>query len=560
MRGAHVEQFAGRSTDQTRSHRGSAYSCKPSSPDVGRGRRRRMSRPNVDQRKSAILDAAVQVIIEVGFTEMTVADVAKVAGVSTALVHYHFSSKVDLITAALGVACDDDKELRDSVADGPGECRGPARPGARASLPSDPSDASWLLWIETWGETRRLPALREAMDDLTEHEIKVIYRLFAEELPTASSCAPTRLVPRRDCRRCAMGSPSSRPSSVPASLPTFTSTSSGAESATSSACRAPTTTASPRSANSRRARGDRSHAASRIARTVDGVERRRDLELRHSAGTCRRPVGRLPVPDLALGRDHRHRRAVGAVHGPATKHVASVHVGSPHARRQRGLAARLDRLRLRRQDHLGGQRRLPRIDHAAIRRRRRPGCSGEKILVRTYLAIGIAFVGLVIMVAGDLQVGDFADNIVGDLAALVSAAGFAFYAAIVRSAPERDRSPVLPGYGVLMIVICATITIADGNALVPPAPDIGLALVHGAVFIVGGTLIFNIASRSIPAAAMTVFAQTEMVLVPVWAFLLLSERPTASTLVGGTIIVIAVVGMAVLDARQSPPSEVLTAV
>jgi drug/metabolite transporter (DMT)-like permease len=185
---------------------------------------------------------------------------------------------------------------------------------------------------------------------------------------------------------------------------------------------------------------------------------------------------------------------------------------------------------------------------------------GEKILLRTYVAIAIAFVGLVIMVAGDLQVGDFADNIVGDVAALSSAAGFAFYAAIVRSAPERDWSPVLPGYGLLMIVICATVTIADSNTLVPPAPDIGLALVHGAVFIVGGTLIFNIAARSIPAAAMTVFAQTEMVLVPVWAFLLLSERPTTSTLVGGTIIVIAVVGMAVLDARQQPPSEVLTAV
>jgi drug/metabolite transporter (DMT)-like permease len=185
---------------------------------------------------------------------------------------------------------------------------------------------------------------------------------------------------------------------------------------------------------------------------------------------------------------------------------------------------------------------------------------GEKILVRTYVAIAIAFVGLVIMVAGDLQVGDFADNIVGDVAALSSAAGFAFYAAIVRSAPERDWSPVLPGYGLLMIVICATVTIADSNTLVPPAPDIGLALVHGAVFIVGGTLIFNVAARSIPAAAMTVFAQTEMVLVPVWAFLLLSERPTTSTLVGGTIIVIAVVGMAVLDARQQPPSEVLTAV
>ena len=139
-----------------------------------------MLRPNVDQRKSEILDAAVQVIIEVGFTEMTVADVAKVAGVSTALVHYHFSSKVDLITAALRVACDDDKELRDSIANGPGSAVSRLDRVLCGSLPSDTTDASWLLWIETWGETRRLPPLREAMSDLTEHEIQVIHRLFAE--------------------------------------------------------------------------------------------------------------------------------------------------------------------------------------------------------------------------------------------------------------------------------------------------------------------------------------------------------------------------------------------
>jgi AcrR family transcriptional regulator len=139
-----------------------------------------MMRPNVDQRKSEILDAAVQVIIEVGFTEMTVADVAKVAGISTALVHYHFSSKVDLITAALRVACDDDKELRDSIANGPGSAVSRLDRVLCGSLPSDVTDASWLLWIETWGETRRLPPLREAMADLTEHEIEVIHRLFDE--------------------------------------------------------------------------------------------------------------------------------------------------------------------------------------------------------------------------------------------------------------------------------------------------------------------------------------------------------------------------------------------
>jgi drug/metabolite transporter (DMT)-like permease len=185
---------------------------------------------------------------------------------------------------------------------------------------------------------------------------------------------------------------------------------------------------------------------------------------------------------------------------------------------------------------------------------------GERIAWRTYLAIPIALVGLAIMVAGDINVDGAGKDIVGDLAALASAAGFAFYAAIVRSKPDRDWTPVLPGYAALMILICSAVTFASGDTFVPPASDIALALVHGAVFIVGGTLIFNSASRKIPAAQMTVFAQTELVLVPVWAFLLLSERPSANTLLGGTLIVVAVLGMALLDVRDHARAEVLTAV
>jgi drug/metabolite transporter (DMT)-like permease len=150
------------------------------------------------------------------------------------------------------------------------------------------------------------------------------------------------------------------------------------------------------------------------------------------------------------------------------------------------------------------------------------------------------------MLVGDLAAG----GLVGDLAALTAAIGFAAYTTIVRSAPHRDWSPVLPGYGVAMILICATVTIVNGKTLVPPATDIALAVLHGGLFIVAGTLLYNGASRSVPAGAMTVFAQTEMVLVPVWAFLVLAERPAPTTLLGGAIILLAVVGKAVLDSRS----------
>ena len=55
---------------------------------------------------------------------------------------------------------------------------------------------------------------------------------------------------------------------------------------------------------------------------------------------------------------------------------------------------------------------------------------------------------------------------------------------------------------------------------------------------------------AVPAVAMAVFAQTEMLFVPVWALLVLDERPTVATMIGGAIIVLAVVGKATVDARS----------
>jgi drug/metabolite transporter (DMT)-like permease len=102
-----------------------------------------------------------------------------------------------------------------------------------------------------------------------------------------------------------------------------------------------------------------------------------------------------------------------------------------------------------------------------------------------------------------------------------------------------------------MIAICGIVTLSNGKTLTPPAIDTGYALLHGAVIIVVGTVMFNLASRQVPAAAMTVFAQTEMVLVPVWSVTFLSERPPVTTWIGGAIILTAILGKAIIDARTT---------
>ncbi|HEY7627122.1 MAG TPA: DMT family transporter [Ilumatobacteraceae bacterium] len=167
----------------------------------------------------------------------------------------------------------------------------------------------------------------------------------------------------------------------------------------------------------------------------------------------------------------------------------------------------------------------------------------ERLSRVTLGAILVAFVGLVVTVFGDLHAG----NMVGNTSALMASVGFAIYTISVRSDQNTDWSPVLPGYAAMMIVLCSVITLAHGKTLFPPAKEIGLGLLHGAVFIVVGTMLFNLGSKRVPAVPMTVFAQTEMVFVPLWVFLVLGEAPKAATIFGGAIIFSAVVGKAILD-------------
>ena len=180
---------------------------------------------------------------------------------------------------------------------------------------------------------------------------------------------------------------------------------------------------------------------------------------------------------------------------------------------------------------------------------------GERLSRSTIVAIAVGVVGLLLTVFGDIEAG----NMLGNASALLASVGFAIYTISVRSNPQRDWSPVLSGYGLLMIVVCALVTIARDKPLVPAGADIGRALLHGAVFIVVGTLLFNAASKQVPAVPMTVFAQAEMVFVPIWGFFILDERPAGLAMLGGAIIFAAVIGKAVYDTRGGQAPELVTA-
>ncbi|SDG05199.1 DNA-binding transcriptional regulator, AcrR family [Sinosporangium album] len=129
--------------------------------------RSRSSRADqADQRRAELLDAARRVVLDKGLAGTRVADIAKATGVSGGLIHYHFATKDELITAMLRATLDQESARLAELTEGPG---GPVERLDRLLrfyIPESRSDQSWILWIDAWTSAVREPAIREIVLEL----------------------------------------------------------------------------------------------------------------------------------------------------------------------------------------------------------------------------------------------------------------------------------------------------------------------------------------------------------------------------------------------------------
>jgi AcrR family transcriptional regulator len=119
-------------------------------------------------RRDEILRAACRAIVERGFADTRVADIAAAAGSSTGTVHYYFESKEEVLVAALRWATD---RLLDRL-DTPPEAPALARLARllELSIPSRSPKArrdEYVLWIEMWTVVLHNRARLKALEDLS---------------------------------------------------------------------------------------------------------------------------------------------------------------------------------------------------------------------------------------------------------------------------------------------------------------------------------------------------------------------------------------------------------
>ena len=156
----------------------------------------------------------------------------------------------------------------------------------------------------------------------------------------------------------------------------------------------------------------------------------------------------------------------------------------------------------------------------------------EKISTITLASIVLAITGVLLMVGNSLSPGEIS----GNLAAFSMPITFATLIIIVRKFPHVDMVPAQFVAGISSCLIGFLLS----EKLMISSHDIFLGFVAGFFQVGFGFIFITIGARSTPSAMVGIIMLSESILGPMWAFLFVGERPSLFTLVGGGIILIAV--------------------
>ena len=140
----------------------------------------------------------------------------------------------------------------------------------------------------------------------------------------------------------------------------------------------------------------------------------------------------------------------------------------------------------------------------------------------------------------------------GNLAAVISAIGFATFTLSLRWGRFSDMASSVLLAGVLSLAVSVAMCFLLRQSLVISAHDSAISLLMGAGLLGCGLTIYTIGSRTVPAAELALLAMTEVLLAPVWVWLVLGESAGFWTLIGGAILMSAIAGNALVGIRNLP--------
>ena len=156
----------------------------------------------------------------------------------------------------------------------------------------------------------------------------------------------------------------------------------------------------------------------------------------------------------------------------------------------------------------------------------------EKISKLTLASIFLAFGGIFLMLGSSLTTG----QMVGNIVAFVMPISFAVLILTVRKYPSVDMIPLQLIAGIGAVIIGYLFS----SKIIVSSHVILLGFVAGFFQVGLGFIFITIGAKTTPSALVGIIMLTEAVLGPLWAWLFINETPPLVVLVGGTIVLSAV--------------------
>lgn len=150
----------------------------------------------------------------------------------------------------------------------------------------------------------------------------------------------------------------------------------------------------------------------------------------------------------------------------------------------------------------------------------------------TAVAIGLVSLGVIVIASGSLGQG----RLIGDLFALINAITIAAYYVTLRKAGRRNMLPHLA----LGSMLGGVLALPFADFVPVDTATLLLILLSGAVIVPLAAGLLLLGPRYLPAPEVSMITLLELILGPLLVWVVLGEHPGQRTLLGGAIIIMAV--------------------
>ena len=175
---------------------------------------------------------------------------------------------------------------------------------------------------------------------------------------------------------------------------------------------------------------------------------------------------------------------------------------------------------------------------------------GEAVGRATLVAMALSLLGVGFMFGDGLTAGTLA----GNWYALGACLSYSLALVAMRRGRAVDMLPAVCLAGVLTVAVSGLVagSVSVGQLSIG-IRDLVLALLLGVVQLGFQYILVTAGTRSVPVAEVALIGRLSLVLAPLWVWLMVDEVPSGLTLIGGAIVLAAVMGHGLWALAQSGP-------